>query len=73
MIPVLTPLVSSNLSAVGYDAANSQLYVQFNNGTLYRYFQVPTVVYQGLMGASSHGSYLNTYVKNAGYGYQRMA
>lgn len=59
-IPHLEAVASSNLAAVGYDG---HLYVQFRNGSLYRYFHVPFSVYRGLMMAPSHGRYFNWYIR----------
>lgn len=56
------PVVSSNISSIGYD--NSILEITFLTGDTYQYDNVPTNVYQGLMNASSHGKYLNEFVKN---------
>ena len=68
-----TPVSSSNLESVGYDAATSTLEVAFLNGSVYQYFGVPASIYHGLMNAASHGSFLDAYVKKAGYSYQRVA
>lgn len=65
----LTPVSSSNISAIGYDDGN--LYVSFHSGGLYVYFNVPISVYHSLMSASSHGSYLAHHVKGV-YRYQRI-
>lgn len=67
-----TPVNSSNLSSVGYDSAQHILEVAFHNGAVYQYFGVPNHIYQGLMRAASHGQYLDTFVKKAGYTYQRI-
>jgi hypothetical protein len=47
---------------VGYDPATNTLEVEFLNGSIYHYFNVPPSIYSGLMSASSHGSYLDQYV-----------
>ncbi len=65
----MIPVSSSNISAIGYDGTT--LYVLFNSGGLYAYFNVPKSVHDGLMSASSHGSYLANYIKGH-YGYQRI-
>lgn len=65
----MTPVSSSNISSIGYE--NRTLYVSFHNGGLYAYSGVPSSVYQGLMAASSHGSYLARYVKGV-YPYRRI-
>lgn len=65
----MTPVNSSNLSSVGYE--NGILYVRFNSGTLYCYFDVPVYVYQELMAADSHGKYFATNIRNV-YRYQKL-
>lgn len=68
-IPVVS---SSELVSVGFDADSRILEVEFRNGALYQYSNVPRTVYSGLLGASSRGSYFNEYVKNAGYAFTRV-
>lgn len=60
---------SSNLDSVGYEGGI--LYVSFKNGSLYAYSGVPEFVYNGLMSASSHGSYLAQNVKGV-YPYRKL-
>lgn len=62
---------SSNLKAVGYDAEEQILEVEFLNGSIYHYFNVPEYKYEGLLRASSKGGYLNDYIKG-GYRYRRL-
>lgn len=57
------PVQSSNISSIGYDAASQTLEIEFLNGGVYQYFDVPQNVYQGIMGASSHGEYLAQHIK----------
>jgi hypothetical protein len=64
--------VSSNLRSVGYDAATRTLEVEFKAGGLYRYLNVPAYVYDGLMSASSHGSYFDEHVKKGGYPFIKL-
>ena len=52
-----TPVTSSSLCSVGYDTESSTLEIEFNNGRLYRYSGVPAEEHQGLMSASSQGTY----------------
>jgi hypothetical protein len=61
---VMTPVESSNLAEVGYDADRMELHVLFKGGARYVYFEVPGEVYTGLMAAESKGIYLNTHVKS---------
>lgn len=58
------PVSSSNLKSVGYEEETQILEIEFNNGGVYRYFEVPKTVYFELMSASSHGKYFNQYIKN---------
>ena len=65
-------VISTNLSSVRYDTVRGNLDILFLNGSIYRYFSVPERLFNGLLSAQSHGSYLNTYIKNAGYTYQKL-
>ncbi|GJG89852.1 hypothetical protein tb265_50330 [Gemmatimonadetes bacterium T265] len=67
-----TPVTSSNLAAIGYDASSRTLEVEFTNGSVYQYSGVPQHVYDGLMAAKSHGTYLNQYVKKGPYPYTQV-
>lgn len=67
-----TSVDSSNLRSVGYDAATSTLEVEFHSGGIYQYYSVPASVYNGLMSASSHGTYFDQHVKKGGYRYSRV-
>ncbi|WP_439366049.1 KTSC domain-containing protein [Bradyrhizobium sp. DASA03005] len=63
---------SSTVAAVGYDDSAGALGVQFLNGSEYHYFAVPKSLFDRLKGASSIGSYLNKFVKDAGYQFKRV-
>lgn len=67
-----TPVSSSNISSIGYDPRTQTLEVEFHNGSVYQYHGVPTVIHQGLMAASSHGHFLDAYVKKGSYAYTRI-
>ncbi len=54
---------SSNLASVGYEAISQILEVEFRNGAVYRYFNVPVYEWRSLMQASSHGRYFTTQIK----------
>ena len=58
-----TSVSSSNIASVGYDNQSSTLEIEFLNGSIYQYFDVPESVYNELMQAASLGSYLNSYIK----------
>ena len=69
-MPEMHPVISSNIAAVGYDAENMTVYIQFMNGTVYAYKGVPEHEFENLRTASSVGSYLNRNYKNV-YPYER--
>lgn len=69
---IRTPVTSSSLAAVGYDTSTGTLEIEFHDGSVYHYFDVPTYVYSGLMSMGSHGYYFQTFIKNGGYRYQRI-
>lgn len=58
-----TPVSSSNIASIGYDPTSYTLEVEFHNGLIYRYFDVPKSVFDALMSAASHGQYFNSHIK----------
>ena len=66
-----TPVSSSNIRSIGYDAPTSILEVEFDSGDVYQYFNVPEHVYRNFLVASSHGQFLNDYIRYS-YRYQRV-
>lgn len=58
-----TPVESSNLKSVGYDRATSTLEVEFQNGKVFQYADVPMGTHAGLMAAESPGAYFARNVK----------
>lgn len=64
-------VASSNIASIGYDESTQTLEVEFLNGTIYQYYNVPIGLYQQLMQEGSKGRFLNTYIKNA-YPYSRV-
>lgn len=59
-----TAVSSSNLNSAGYDLKTQTLEIQFNDGSVYQYHQVPQEIYVGLMKAESHGSYFYAMIRN---------
>lgn len=57
------PVDSSSVASISYDQRAATLEVEFRNGGVYRYFEVPEGVYRELMAADSVGRYLNTVIK----------
>jgi len=63
---------SSNLKAIGYDSQTRILEIEFKDGSVYQYSDVPESVYNGLMRASSHGQYFDANIKKAGYRFSKI-
>ncbi len=53
---------SSMISAFRYDPAEQVLEVAFHNSGVYRYFDVPPDVFEGLRDTESKGSYMRSYI-----------
>lgn len=70
-MPEMIPVVSSNVSAVGYEAGNQIVYVRFSDGKMYIYKGVPEIEFENLKNAPSVGSYLHRNYKNV-YPYERV-
>lgn len=66
-----SPVSSSNIRSIGYNAQLSVLEVEFASGDVYQYFNVPERLHHELMSASSKGQYLNEYIKFS-YRYQKV-
>jgi len=55
------PVTSSNLKAVGYEYGIME--IEFLNGSVYEYSEVPQEKFDDLMSAPSQGKYYNQYIK----------
>mgnify|MGYP001596766124 CR=1 FL=1 len=55
---------SSNIAAHGYDAATKELRVEFKNGGLYRYADVPVDVAYEFMNAESVGRHFHAHIRH---------
>ncbi|RKN83482.1 helicase HerA-like domain-containing protein [Ulvibacterium marinum] len=62
---------SSNIQSIGYDSSSETLEVEFLNGGIYQYFDIPEQVFEKLMGAGSHGKYLANNIKGK-YRYSKV-
>jgi hypothetical protein len=54
---------STTLRTLGYDAGRQLLQIEFQNRSIYQYFEVPQAVYEELMQASSKGTYFNRSIR----------
>lgn len=57
MMNNLIQVKSSNINAVGYNNQYKILTIEFQNGNIYNYQEVPKTVYDELMDADSKGKY----------------
>jgi hypothetical protein len=64
-------VASSTISAIGYDEASETLEVEFLNGSIYQYYNVPAALFEQFRTAPSKGQFLNTMIRNA-YPYSRV-
>lgn len=58
------PVISSNLESVGYNPDSETLEVEFKNGSVYEYYNVPSFMHERLMAASSVGTFFNAEIRN---------
>lgn len=62
---------SSAIKTIDYHAGKNELDVEFVNGSVYRYFDVPAATYQALAGADSVGKEFVANVRNE-FSYQQL-
>jgi hypothetical protein len=55
---------STSLRSVGYDAASLTLEVEFRNGSVYRYANVPSELWARLRRAESMGRFFQDHVRD---------
>jgi hypothetical protein len=55
------PVNSSSVRSVGW--SDGTLELEYVNGYIYRYFDVPQPTYAALLAASSIGAYVNKHIK----------
>ena len=67
----MTNVESSTIEAVGYEEESSTLQVEFKNGGMYQYFDVPESVFEELRDADSVGKYLAYSIKGT-YRYSKV-
>ncbi|WP_454843560.1 KTSC domain-containing protein [Rahnella aceris] len=54
---------SSNINSVGFHEDEEILEIEFNNGSVYQYFDVPKHVFDDLVNAESPGGYFARNIK----------
>ncbi len=71
-MPDMEYVASTNVEAVGYDAAARELHVRFLSGETYVYRDVDEYIFHDLLNAPSKGSYINRTLKGGGYTYYKL-
>lgn len=64
-------VASSNIASIGYDPDSETLEIEFTNGSIYQYFNIPGELNEQLMASGSKGQFLNVYIRNA-YPFSRV-
>ena len=59
----MTPVKSSNIEAIGYDAEKRHLHVTFKGGKTFRYNHISQQKFEDLIASKSVGRFLNQFVK----------
>ena len=58
-----TPISSSSIASIGYEDDSSTLEIEFNNGSVYQYFDVPRNIFDSLWASDSRGAFLAANIK----------
>lgn len=61
--PDTVTLHSTLLASVRYHVDDSLLHLNFCDGAIYHYFEVPGAIHQGLLAADSKGGYFNRQIR----------
>lgn len=65
------PVNSSSLNSVGYDPKRQILEVEFVDGDVYQYFDIPRQTYEEFLQTDSMGQYMNWQIKER-YRYRQV-
>jgi hypothetical protein len=67
-----THVDSSGIQTVGYDPIKKILEVEFVGDHVYRYLNVPEMLYIQLMKANSKGIFFNAKIRDAGFEFEKL-
>ena len=56
-------VVSSNIKSIAYDGPTQLMEVRFNSGALYRFEQIPTLLFKEFSEAKSKGQYFAKHIR----------
>ena len=63
---------SSMIKSLGYDVSSFLLEVEFTNGKVYQYLDVPSDVYSSLVDSNSVGKSFVALIKKQGYEHRQL-
>jgi hypothetical protein len=66
-----SPVNSTAIASVGYDQPRAILELEYIDGDVYRYFDVPKALYRALLDAASIGQFVNAEIKGV-FRYERV-
>ncbi len=66
------PVSSTNVASGSYADDFQRMFVEFLNGSIYAYEDVPPAVWQSFQNAASKGKWVNQVLKAGGYGYRKV-
>ena len=69
---IRTPVVSSHITSIGHDPATSTLEVEFTNGTVYQYQDVPAALHRQLLAARSPGQAFHRLIRGGGFAFEQV-
>lgn len=64
------PIISTSIANIGYDPNKLTLAIEFSEGEIYHYYNVPVSVYLNFVNANSRGRFFNYHIKPY-YNYHR--
>ena len=66
------PVASEAMRSVGYDPRRRVLEIEFVDGDVYQYQDVPPELHVDLMQAASHGEFFAHHIRDAGFEYRKL-
>ena len=64
-------VISTEIEWIGYDYKRNMLQVEFIEGKIYQYDEVPETVYKSFLNACSHGQFFEEWIKDS-YPFRRV-
>jgi hypothetical protein len=67
-----SPIKSNTIKSVGFDENEHVLELEFINGSIYKYFDIPKKTYLALLCAPSVGQYFNQNISGNKFKYSKV-